>query len=154
MPLYYLLKCLLPLCHALFVEKGKTKYQKRCCRGKLRQTIDAGSEFGWECLEVNNFGEKLYWVVRERELVVAIHFFPKRSEIFTLIIRGRSLPSLVCGSSTARQWGTWDLDSDGFLLWVFFAGFVFFVVIGPCGPPPSPRVDFLAASSYCCVNYT
>ena len=25
-PLYHLLKCLLPLCHALFVEKGKTKY--------------------------------------------------------------------------------------------------------------------------------
>ena len=38
-PLYQLLKCLLPLCHDLFVEKGKTKYQKQCNRGTLRQTI-------------------------------------------------------------------------------------------------------------------
>jgi len=90
------LKCLLPLCHALFVEKGKTKYQKRCCRGKLRQTIDAGSEFGWECLEVNNFGEKLYWVVRERELVVAIHFFPKRSEIFFQTQKTKGWAEIFC----------------------------------------------------------
>jgi len=46
-PLYHLLKCLLPLCHALFVEKGKTKYQKRCYRGTLRQTmVDS-----WYCLD-------------------------------------------------------------------------------------------------------
>jgi len=38
-PLYHLLKCLLPLYHALFVEKGKTKYQKQCYRGTLRQTM-------------------------------------------------------------------------------------------------------------------
>jgi len=32
----------------------------------------------------------------------------------------------------------------------------FFLGIGPCGPvpPPSPRVEFHSASSYCCVNYT
>jgi len=46
-PLYHLLKCLLPLCHALFVEKGKTKYYKRCYRGTLRQTIVDS----WYCLD-------------------------------------------------------------------------------------------------------
>jgi len=38
-PLYHLLKCLFPLCHALFVEKGKTKYQKQCSKDTLRQTM-------------------------------------------------------------------------------------------------------------------
>jgi len=38
-PLYHLLKCLLPLCHALFVQKGKTKYSKRCYTCTLRQPM-------------------------------------------------------------------------------------------------------------------
>jgi len=47
--LYHLLKCLLPLCHALFVAKGKTKYFKWCYRDMLRQTMVDSSDHG--CLD-------------------------------------------------------------------------------------------------------
>jgi len=47
LPLYHLCKCLLTLCHNLFVRKDKTKYQKRWYGGKLRQTmVDS-----WYCLD-------------------------------------------------------------------------------------------------------
>jgi len=45
LPLYHLYKCLLTLCHNLFVRKDKTKYQKY--GGNLRQTmVDS-----WYCLD-------------------------------------------------------------------------------------------------------
>ena len=53
-----------------------------------------------------------------------------------------------------RFGGTWDLDtisSFGIFFWIFF-------FLGDwssrTGPPPSPRVQFHSASSYCRVNYT
>jgi len=54
-----------------------------------------------------------------------------------------------------QRGGTWDLDPDNFFLRDFFF-LDFFWGIGPCGPvpPPSPRVEFHSASSYCCVDYT
>jgi len=39
LPLYHLLKCLFLLHHALFVWKDKTKYEKRCHKGRMRQTM-------------------------------------------------------------------------------------------------------------------
>jgi len=45
--LYHLCKCLLPLCHTLFVWKDKTKYWKRWYGGMFRQTM-ADS---WYCLD-------------------------------------------------------------------------------------------------------
>jgi len=51
--------------------------------------------------------------------------------------------------------GTWDLDPDDFLLRVFFLDLFFYGDWSLwTGPPPSPRVDSLSASSCCCVNYT
>jgi len=47
MPLYHLLKWVLALCHALFVRKKKTKYQKRWYRSMLRQTMVES----WYCLD-------------------------------------------------------------------------------------------------------
>ena len=47
LPLYHLCKCLLTLCHNLFVRKDKTKYKKRLHGGNLRQTmVDS-----WYCLD-------------------------------------------------------------------------------------------------------
>jgi len=73
------------------------------------------------------------------------------------IIRGWSLkPKFSTWFERSSPWG--DLASrpkrsspSGLVL-----GFFCFMGIGPDGliPPPSPRVDFLSASSCCCVNYT
>jgi len=54
-------------------------------------------------------------------------------------------PSLVHGSSAARHGGTWDLDPDDFLFWVFFLDFFFdedwSLWTGP--PPPLEWNSFL-----------
>ena len=38
--------------------------------------------------------------------------------------------------------GTWDLDPDDFLLWVFFLDLCFNMWIGPCGPVTPPRLEW------------
>jgi len=56
----------------------------------------------------------------------------------TPITRGQGLPSLVRGSSAARHGETWDLDSDGSLIRVFFLDLFFWGLIFADRPPPSP----------------
>jgi len=87
LPLYHLLKCLLPPCHALFVRKDKTKYWKQWYRSELRQTmVDS-----WYCLDrVRVVPEGMSQV--SRRLEVGNH---KRPTLNTRLSSGTSARTLT-----------------------------------------------------------
>jgi len=86
-----------------------------------------------------------------------LHLFCLRLEIFsttTVVKVKKNFSDMLVERNRMRgDLGPRLRVPDSPLLRVFFLNF-FFMGIGPCAPPPSSRVNFLSASSCCCVNYT